>query len=139
MGLFINHTDEIQEKVRENFGESDDYLVGMKYNGWKKGLAELIASSLVYVMDSSRTFLLYFSPKGIYEKEMSHSLKGEFILIPWEEIEEFHVKEKRNKECIEFLHLGKRVGYEINYGGAINRGNEERMRALKAKNWNRLS
>ena len=136
MGLLFNDTNEIKAKVEENFGDNKNFLVAMKHNDTKTGIAKLLSSNLLYTMDSARTFILYFSPKGIYEKEISNSSKGNFTLLPANEIEDFEIEEKSNKSIINLLHLGKKISYEIPYKGKIFTDNEENLQILKANNWN---
>ena len=138
MGLLFNDTNEIKTKVKENFGDNKNFLVAMKYNDTKTGLGKLVISNLLYTMDSARTFILYFSPKGIYEKEISNSSKGNFTLLSANEIEDFEIEEKSNKTIINFLHLGKKISYEIPYEGKIFMDNEANFQILKANNWNMI-
>lgn len=126
------------EKVEKIFGDKDNYLVAFKANDLKTGLGKLILSSIYYTFDSSRTFILYFSPKGLYESEISNSTKRDFYLMPWNEIEEFEVEDKNNKAIISLRHLGKKVMYEVDFKGKIFEGNEERFINLKSKDWNRI-
>lgn len=136
MALLFNDTNEIREKVYDNFKDEKNYLVAIKHNDKKTGFAKLIASSVFYTLDSNRTFILYFSPKGIYEKEMSNSVKGNFSLIPANEIEDFKVTYKSSKAIIEFYHIGKKVAYEIPYDGKIFVDNKNNLDNLKDNNWN---
>lgn len=138
MGLLFNDTNEIKAKVEENFNDNKNFLVAMKHNDTKTGLAKLVLSNVLYIMDSARTFILYFSPKGIYEKEISNSSKGNFTLLPTNEIEGFDIEEKSNKTIIKLLHLGKKLSYEIPYKGQIFTTNEENLQTLKANNWNMI-
>lgn len=138
MGLLFNDKEEFSEKVEKIFGDRDNYLVAFKANDLKTGLGKLILSNLYNTMDSSRTFILYFSPKGLYESEISNSTKRDFYLMPWNEIEEFEVEEKNNKSIISLRHLGKKVMYEVDFKGKIFDGNKERFMELKAKDWNRI-
>ena len=138
MGLLFNDKKEFSDKVEKIFGDRDNYLVALKANDIKTGLGKLLLSNLYYTMDSSRTFILYFSPKGLYESEISNSTKRDFYLMPWNEIEDFEVDEKNNKAIISLRHLGKNVMYEIDFKGRIFEGNEERFMELKSKDWNRI-
>lgn len=138
MGLLFNDKEEFSEKVEKIFGDGDNYLVAFKANDMKTGLGKLILSNLYNTMDSSRTFILYFSPKGLYESEISNSTKRDFYLMPWNEIEEFEVEDKKNKAIISLRHLGKKVMYEVDFKGNIFEGNEERFINLKSKDWNRI-
>lgn len=138
MGLLFNDKKEFSEKVEKIFGDKDNYLVAFKANDLKTGLGKLILSSIYYTFDSSRTFILYFSPKGLYESEISNSTKRDFYLMTWNEIEEFEVEDKNNKAIISFRHLGKKVMYEVDFKGKIFEGNEERFIGLKSKDWNRI-
>lgn len=138
MGIFTYNKEELKEKVASRFNETKNYVVAKKNNSMKNRLLKLSLSSLVYVMDSSRTFILYFSEKGIYEKEISNSLKGDFYLIPWHEIENFSVTEKKDKVILDVIHLGKRYGYEIDYNGRFYEGNKEIVVLLLEKNWNKI-
>lgn len=138
MGLLFNDKKEFSDKVEKIFGDRDNYLVAFKTNDIKTGLGKLILSNIYYAMDSSRTFILYFSPKGLYESEISNSTKRDFYLMPWNEIEEFEVEEKNNKAIISLRHLGKKVMYEVDFKGKIFEGNEDRFKELKSKDWNRI-
>ncbi|MDU6098025.1 histidine kinase [Peptoniphilus harei] len=138
MGLLFNDKKEFSEKVEKIFGDKDNYLVAFKANDLKTGLGKLILSNIYYTFDSSRTFILYFSPKGLYESEISNSTKRDFYLMPWNEIEEFEVDEKNNKAIIILRHLGKKVMYEVDFKGKIFEGNEDRFIGLKSKDWNRI-
>lgn len=138
MGLLFNDKKEFSEKVEKIFGGRDNYLVAFKANDLKTGLVKLILSNIYYTFDSSRTFILYFSPKGLYESEISNSTKRDFLLMPWNEIEDFEVDEKNNKDIISLRHLGKKVMYEVDFKGKIFEGNEERFMELKSKHWNRI-
>lgn len=138
MGLLFNDTNDIKAKIEENFNDNKNFLVAMKHNDTKTGLAKFMLSSLLYIMDSTRTFILYFSPKGIYEKEISNSSKGNFTLLPANEIEDFEIEEKSNKTIIKLIHLGKKISYEIPYKGKIYTTNEENLQILKANNWNMI-
>ena len=136
MGLLFNDKKEFSEKVEKIFGDKDNYLVAFKANDLKTGLGKLILSNIYYTFDSSRTFIL-FSPKGLYESEISNSTKRDFYLMTWNEIEEFEVEDKNNKAIISLRHLGKKVMYEVDFKGKIFDGNEDRFMELKAKDWNR--
>ena len=138
MGLLFNDKKEFSDKVEKIFGDRDNYLVAFKTNDLKTGLVKLILSNIYYTFDSSRTFILYFSPKGLYESEISNSTKRDFLLMPWNEIEDFEVDEKNNKAIISLRHLGKKVMYEVDFKGKIFEGNEERFMELKSKHWNRI-
>ena len=138
MGLIFNDTNDIKAKVEENFNDNKNFLVAMKHNDTKTGLAKLMLSNILYIMDSTRTFILYFSPNGIFEKEISNSSKGNFTLLPANEIEDFEIEEKSNKTIIKLIHLGKKISYEIPYKGKIFMDNEENLQILKANNWNMI-
>lgn len=138
MGLLFNSKDEFGDKVEEIFGDRDNYLLAFKSNDLKTGLGKLVLSNLYNTFDSSRTFILYFSPKGLYESEISNSTKRDFYLMPWNEIEEFEIDEKNNKAIISLRHLGKKVMYGVDFKGKIFEGNEERFTDLKLKDWNRI-
>ena len=138
MGLLSNDKKEFSDKVEKIFGDRDNYLVAFKANDIKTGLGKLLLSNLYYTMDSSRTFILYFSPKGLYESEISNSTKRDFYLMPWNEIEDFEVDEKNNKAIISLRHLGKKVMYEVDFKGKIFEGNGERYKELKSKDWTRI-
>lgn len=138
MGLLFNSKDEFGDKVEKIFGDRDNYLLAFKSNDLKTGLGKLALSNLYNAFDSSRTFILYFSPKGLYESEISNSTKRDFYLMPWNEIEEFEIDEKNNKAIISLRHLGKKVMYEVDFKGKIFEGNEERFTDLKLKDWNRI-
>ena len=138
MGILFNDLDEFREKIRENFSKTDSYLFAIKHNSKAKGFLKLMVSNLYNTMDSSRTFLLNFTEKGIYEKEISNSTRGDFILMPWDEINSFEIDEKSNKAFINFSHLGKKISYEISFKGKMCEDNVENFKNLKENNWHRL-
>ncbi len=138
MGILFNDSKEIDKKVEEIFGDTFNYLLAIKHNDVKKGLAKLLVSNLFYTLDSNRTFILFFDEKGVHEKEISNSTKENFLVMPWNEIESFDIKEKSNKALIELNHLGKKMAYEIPFTGKIFTKNEENIENLKSKNWNKI-
>ena len=138
MGLLFNSTKEVSEKVYERFGDRENYLLVMKHNDFKMGLLKLLASRLYYVMDSSRTFVLYFSPKGIQEVEISNSLKKDFLLMPWNEITDFEVQTTMTKTIMTFKHLDAKVSYEIPFEGRLFADNKGNFLRLEDKDWNRV-
>ena len=138
MGLLFNDNNEINEKIKNEFGNLDNHLLAIKHNDIKTGLAKLIASNLFYTLDSNRTFILYFSNKEIHEEEISNSLKRDFLFMPWNEISSFDVEVKNNKAIIELVHIGKRIGYEIPFNGTIFGTNKDNLKKLEAKDWNKI-
>lgn len=139
MGIFFMDTNEIEEEVKASFGDTKDYLFTIKHDDLKTGLAKWLAlSPLLYSSDAARNFTIYFSPKGIYEKENGNPLSKSFVLLPWNEIKDFQVEMKSKKAFLVFWHLGKRVGYEVPFNGRMCKGNEERLQALQEENWNRV-
>lgn len=139
MGLLFNDNNEINEKIKNEFGNLDNHLIAIKHNGIMKGLAKLlIIGGLYYTLDSNRTFILYFSNKGIHEEEISNSVKGDFLLMPWNEISSFDIKVKNNKAIIELVHIGKRIGYEIPFNGKIFGTNKDNLKKLEEKDWNKI-
>ena len=138
MGLLFNDNNEINEKIKNEFGNLDNHLLAIKHNDLKIGLAKLIASNIFYTLDSNRTFILYFSNKGIHEEEISNSLKRDFLFMPWNEISSFDVEVKNNKAIIELVHIGKRIGYEIPFNGTIFGTNKNNLKKLEAKDWNKI-
>ncbi|MFL8969977.1 hypothetical protein ACKA04_08000 [Helcococcus kunzii] len=138
MGIFLTSSDELYSFVKDEFGETDNYLIAMKYNSFAKSLLKATISTIYRNMDSSRNVILYFDEKGIHEKEMSFSDKSPFVLIPWNEIEEFTEDEKWNKVILKVNHLGKVYGYEIPFNGRIMKGNKERYNILHENSYHRL-
>lgn len=138
MGFLFNDLGECREKIMENFSKTDSYLFAIKHNSKAKGFLKLLASGLYYTLDSSRTFLLNFNEKGIFEKEISNSTKGDFLLMPWDEINSFEIDERSNKAFINFSHLGKKISYEISFKGRMCEDNINNFRNLKGNNWNRI-
>ncbi|WP_040398119.1 hypothetical protein [Anaerococcus senegalensis] len=138
MGFLFNDLGECREKIRENFSKTDSYLFAIKHNSKAKGLLKLLVSNLYNTLDSSRTFLLNFNEKGIYEKEISNSTKGDFLLMPWDEINSFEIDERSNKAFIKFSHLGKNISYEISFNGKMCEDNLDNFKNLKENNWHRL-
>lgn len=138
MGILFNDLDEFREKINEKFKKTDSYLFAIKHNSTGKGFLKLLASNLYYTMDSSRTFLINFNEKGIFEKEISNSTKGDSLLMPWDEINSFEIDEKSNKAFINFSHLGKKISYEISFKGKMCEDNVDNFKKLKENNWHRL-
>ena len=100
-------------------------------------IIKLFINTLYYATDSSRQFIVYFSPKGIYEKELGTPLKSDFVLMPWHEIEELSLKPWWTYKVIRFLHLGKNMGYDVRFWGRVNKDNKANLENLVAKNWRR--
>lgn len=139
MGLLFNSNQEINEKIKSEFGDLDNHVLAFKHNDVKTDLFKwLVPGGLYYTMDSSRTFILYFSNKGIHEEEISNSVKRDFLLMPWHEISSFKLKVKKNKAILELVHIGKKLGYEIPFTGTIFKGNKENLQKLESKDWNRI-
>ena len=42
MGLLFNDNNEINEKIKNEFGNLDNHLIAFKHNGINKGLAKLL-------------------------------------------------------------------------------------------------
>ena len=138
MGLLMNTANEVAEKVKENFNDTENYLFALKCNDFKTGLFKLLLSKLYYTMDGARSFILYFSEKGIYEKEISNTMNGNFVLMPWNEVEDFVIDIKNNKANLAFSHLGKKVLYEVPFSGAMAKKNKNMLENLLVKNFNRI-
>lgn len=138
MGFLFNDVNEFREKIKEKFKNTDSYLFAIKDNSTGKGFLKLFVSNLYNTVDSSRTFLLHFNEKGIYEKEISNSSKGDFVLMPWDEIEVFEIVEESRKAFIKFSHLGKNISYEIDFDGKMAVDNRKNFENLKEKSWHRL-
>lgn len=138
MGLLMNTANEVAEKVKDNFNDDENYLFALKCNDFKTGLFKLLLSKLYYTMDSARSFILYFSEKGIYEKEISNTMNGNFVLMPWNEVEDFVVDIKNNKANLAFSHLGKKLLYEVPFSGAMANKNKNMLEDLLGKNFNRI-
>lgn len=51
MGLLFNDNNEINEKIKNEFGNLDNHLIAFKHNGIKKGLAKLliIGGGILYI------------------------------------------------------------------------------------------
>lgn len=137
MGLLTNSINEIREDVFNHFGNASNYLVGMKKNKISNNILYLILSNLFYVLASTRTFIICFTNEGIYEKEISNSLKTHYVLIPWNEISNFSCKKAKKKSIIEYTHQGKTVVYEINYHGVPYQDNQANELSLSTNNWNK--
>ena len=138
MGKLFTKSSDVCNMVREKFGTTDNYLVAVKRNSVAKDLLEWwLLSSLLYAIDSGRTFVLYFDDKGIYEKELSLTDNAPFLLIPWREVYDFNFEDKGNKVYINVNHLGKTYSYEITFNNYLLRGNRERLQQLIAHNFRR--
>lgn len=95
MSIFLTRNADIHHMVQKNFGKTDNYLVANKHNDVLKGLFKLLLSRLYYIFDGGRMFVLYFDNQGIHEKEISFTDNAPFLLIPWHEVRNFKVKDKR--------------------------------------------
>ena len=138
MGFLFNDVNEFREIINEKFKNTDSYLFAIKHNSTGKGFLKLFFSNLYNTVDSSRTFILHFNEKGVFEKEISNSTKGDFILMPWDEIEVFEIDEKSNKAFMNFSHLGKNISYEIDFDGRMDVDNRKNFENLMEKSWYRL-
>lgn len=130
MGKLFTKSSDVGNMVREKFGTADNYLVAVKHNSMLKGFLEWLLSNLIYILDSSRTFVLYFDDAGIYEKELSLTDNAPFLLIPWREVYDFVDKDKGNKIYLNVNHLGKTYSYEISFNNFLLKGNRERLKQL---------
>lgn len=139
MGIFLTRNADIHHMVQKNWGKTDNYLVANKHNDCFKGLFKLLLSRLYYIFDGGRMFVLYFDNQGIHEKEISFTDNAPFLLIPWHEVRNFKVKDKRNKVYIDVDHLGKIYSYEIDFNGKLPQGNRERLMQLSEHNFYRGS
>lgn len=137
MGLLFNSSEDMDKKVREKFGDDKAYLLVIKHNNAAKGLGKLILSGLYYVLDSTRTFVLYFDPKGVYESEISNTDKKDFLFMAWNEIEDFELVEG-NKKILKINHLGKVYQYEVEMDGKLFKNNYQNLTKLKENNWYRV-
>ncbi|MFM9413531.1 histidine kinase [Peptococcus simiae] len=135
MGILFNDKNEIDAKMNHDFGDVENHLIALKHNDIKSGFLKLLMSNLYHTLDSNRTFIVYFSSKGLHEKEISHSVKGDFLLVPWHEIGSFELKMKNNKALIELSHLGKKIGYEIPFTGKLFAENKKNLKHLQDKGW----
>lgn len=128
MGPLFNSNQEINGKIKGEFGDLDNHLLTFKYNDVKTDLFKwLVPGGLYYTVDSTRTFILYFSSKGIHEEEISNSVKRDFLLMPWHEISSFELKVKKNRAILGLVHIGKKIGYKIPFKGVISRDNKENL------------
>lgn len=137
MGLLFNTSDDMDKKVREKFGDDKSYLIVFKHNSLAKGLGKLLLSNVYYVLDSTRTFVLYFDPKGVYESEISNSDKKDFLFMAWNEIEDFELVEG-NKKILKINHLGKVYQYEVELDGKLFKNNYKNLKDLIENNWYRV-
>ena len=138
MGFLFNNDDDFRDKIKNKFGNTDSYLFAIKNNPTSKGILKLFISNLYNSLDSSRTFLLNFNEKGIYENEISNSDKNNFIFMPWNEIESFEIDKKSKKNFINLIHLGKKISYEIPYEGKMCRDNLKNFEKLSKNNWYKI-
>ena len=135
MGLLFNDKDELKTDVEERFGKGKNFLLAMKHNGVIKSGLELLISGLLYTYDNNRTFVLVIYKKGIYEKEISNSSNTDFYLMPENEIQNFEVNTKSNKDYISFNHVGKEISYEIPFTGRIFKDNKTNFKKFESDNW----
>lgn len=137
MGLLFNTSEDLDRKVKEKFGDDKAYLVVFKHNNTANRLGKLLLSSVYYVFDSNRIFLLYFDPKGVYESEISNSDKKDFLFMAWNEIEDFELVEG-NKKILKINHLGKVYEYKVELDGKLFKNNYKNLKDLIENNWNRV-
>lgn len=137
MGLLFNTSEDLDKKVKEKFGDDKAYLVVFKHNNTANRLGKLLLSSVYYVFDSNRIFLLYFDPKGVYESEISNTDKKDFLFMAWNEIEDFELVEG-NKKILKINHLGKVYEYEVELDGKLFKNNYKNLKDLIENNWNRV-
>jgi len=135
VGLFTVNIKEIEKDILNEFGDLDNHVIAFKHNTVAKSITKTILSTLYRNVDSSREFILYFSENGVYEKEFGFSENSKYILIPWNEIEEFNKKDEGDKVIIKIKHLGKSYDYEIPFDGKIMMGNRERVSKLIENNF----
>lgn len=138
MGLFTQNADEIREKVESVFHDTKNYVVALQHRSEARQAGLLFFSTLLYVIDSNRSFLLQFENQGIYEAETSFTDKSQFLLMPWHEISDFEFEDRGDKVLLSFSHLGQKRGYEIDFGGRIMKDNRDNVMSLIQRDWNRI-
>lgn len=139
MGLLTNSINEIREDVKNRFGDTNNYLVVIKKNKASTGFINLfIIGGLLYPLLANRTFIIEFTSQGIYEKEISNSTKGDYVLIPWNEISDFNIQRGNMDTVIEYYYLGKKIMYKVCYNGVPYKDNKENEYKLYNKDWNRV-
>lgn len=139
MGLLTNSINEIRQDVKKRFGNTNNYLVVIKKNKVSTGFFNLfIIGGLLYPLLSNRTLIVVFTPQGIYEKEISNSIKGDFVLIPWNEISDFSIQRGNINTIIKYTYLNKKIMYEVSYKGVPYKDNKENEDKLYNKDWNRV-
>lgn len=129
--------DKIKEKVKEKFGEEDNYLLAFKQDDLKTGISKLISTNILSKKDESDLYILYFNEIGIYKNNFTKSTDVEFILINWNTVDFVNLIEKSKAAVLEISSMGKILSFEVAYEGDIFLENKINLKKLKANNWNK--
>lgn len=137
MGALFYNGNEVRKLINSKFQDDKNFLVVSKHNNTKKSIIKLLLSNLYYTIDNNRTFVLYFSPDGVYSTEISNSIKENFDFIDWKSIQSFELIDNLNKPLIKILSNGKMNEYEVPFVGKIFDTNKDNINELKMNNWYR--
>lgn len=129
--------DQIKDKLKEKFGENDDFLLAYERGDFKKGLSKLITTNILSKRDESDLYILYFDNDGIYISNISESLEDEFVVINWNKINFVNLIEKKKLAFLEISDMEEIFDFEILYEGEIFSENKKNLKKLKSNNWNK--
>lgn len=128
---------QIKEDIKERFGENDSYLLALKQEGFKRGLAKIVSTNLLINREKSDLYILFFDEKGIYRKNITEKLDDDYKFFEWNKIDFVNLVEKNISAVLEISRMGEIFGFEIMYEGELFAENKENLKNLKANNWNK--
>lgn len=131
MGKFTYNIKDIRKDVKNRFKKTQYYLVAFKNNGALENIKNLLISNLYASIKENKTFIIYFSKKGIYEKEISSSLKGKYKEMKWDDIGDIRLRKEKKKAILEIEYKDTKINYEIDYKGRIVRDNKENLENIE--------
>lgn len=131
MGKFTYNIKDIRKDVKNRFKKTDYYLVAFKNNGALENIKNLLISNLYQSLEKNKSFIIYFSKKGIYEKEISSSLKGKYKERKWEDIGDIKLRKEKRKANLEIGYKDTKINYEIDFKGKIVRDNKENLKNIE--------
>lgn len=128
---------QIKEKLKEEFGENDNFLLAYKGVDFKNGLSKLITTNILSMRDESDLYILHFDDLGIYISNITESLEDEFRIINWNKINFINLIEKKKLAFLEISDLEETFDFEVLYEDDIFSENKKNLKKLKRNNWNK--
>lgn len=113
MGNYFIKQEDMRADIKKEFGDINSYLFVQNYNREKKSLLGMIYAGGLYALENARKFLIYFTKEGIYGKEISNSIFGDYELISWDEVTSFEIVDKGRNKLILITFNGIDKGFKV--------------------------